>query len=43
MATPLAAILCSLVALALWMPAGFLIARRLPLERDLRLAAAPAT
>jgi hypothetical protein len=41
MATPSAAILCSLLALALWMPTGFLIACRLPLERDLRLAAAP--
>jgi hypothetical protein len=41
MATPSAAILCSLLALVLWMPVGFLIARRLPLERDLRLAAAP--
>jgi hypothetical protein len=42
MATPSAAILCSLLALFLWVPAGFLIARRLPFERDLRLAAAPA-
>jgi hypothetical protein len=41
MATPSAAILCSLLALLLWMPVGLLIARRLPLERDLRLAAAP--
>jgi hypothetical protein len=42
MATLSATILCSLLALLLWMPVGFLIARRLPLERDLRLAAAPA-
>lgn len=41
MATPSAAILCSLLALLLWVPLGWLIARRLPLERDLRLAAAP--
>jgi hypothetical protein len=41
MATPSAAILCSLLALFMWAPVGFLIARRLPLERDLRLAAAP--
>jgi hypothetical protein len=41
MATASAAILCSLLALLLWVPAGFLIARHLPLERDLRLAAAP--
>jgi hypothetical protein len=41
MATPSAAILCSLLALLLWLPAGFLVARQLPLERDLRLAAAP--
>jgi hypothetical protein len=42
MATASAAILCSALALVMWAPAGFLIARRLPLERDLRLAAAPA-
>jgi hypothetical protein len=41
MATPSAAILCSLLALVLWAPVGWLIARRLPLERDLRLATAP--
>jgi hypothetical protein len=41
MATPSAAILCSLLALLLWAPAGWLIACRLPLERDLRLAATP--
>jgi hypothetical protein len=41
MATPPAAILCSLLALLLWVPPGYLVARRLPLERDLRLAAAP--
>jgi hypothetical protein len=41
MAAPSAAILCCLLALLLWVPAGYLIARRLPLERDLRLAAAP--
>ncbi len=42
MATSSAAILCSLLAIVLWVPVGILIARRLPLERDLRLAAAPA-
>ena len=41
MATPSAAILCSLLALLLWAPVGWLIARTLPLGRDLRLAAAP--
>lgn len=41
MATPSAAILCALVALLLWVPAGWLLARRLPLGSDLRLAAAP--
>jgi hypothetical protein len=41
MATPSGAILCSLLALLLWAPVGWLIARRLPIERDLRLAAAP--
>jgi hypothetical protein len=41
MATPSAAILCCLLALLLWMPLGWLIARRLPLEDELRLAAAP--
>jgi hypothetical protein len=41
MATLSAAILCCLLALLLWVPVGFLIARRLPLERGLRLAAAP--
>jgi hypothetical protein len=41
MATLSAAVLCSLVALLLWAPVGVLIARRLPLGRDLRLAAAP--
>ncbi|MFG1427675.1 hypothetical protein [Roseixanthobacter glucoisosaccharinicivorans] len=41
MATPSAAILCALVALLLWVPVGWLIARRLPLGRDLALAAAP--
>jgi hypothetical protein len=42
MATPSAAILCSLLALLLWAPVGWLIARTLPLGHDLRLAAAPA-
>ncbi len=41
MATLSTAILCSLLALLLWVPLGWLVARRLPLERDLRLAAAP--
>lgn len=41
MATPSAAILCALLALLLWVPVGWLIARRLPLGRDLALAAAP--
>lgn len=41
MATPSAAILCALLALLLWVPIGWLIARRLPLGRDLALAAAP--
>ncbi len=41
MATPSAAILCALLALLLWAPVGWLIARRLPLGRDLRFAAAP--
>jgi hypothetical protein len=41
MATLSAAVLCSVVALLLWIPVGFLIARRLPLARDLRMAAAP--
>jgi hypothetical protein len=42
MATVSSAILCSFLALTLWVPPGLLIARRLPLEHDLRLAAAPA-
>src|SRR5260370_23973241 len=41
MASASAAILCALVALLLWAPVGWLIARRLPLGRDLRFAAAP--
>ncbi len=41
MATPSAAILCALLALLLWAPVGWLIARRLPLGRDLCFAAAP--
>lgn len=41
MATLSAAILCALLALLLWVPPGFMIARRLPLRRDLRRAAAP--
>ncbi|OYZ90672.1 MAG: hypothetical protein B7Y01_02420, partial [Xanthobacter sp. 17-67-6] len=41
MATPSAAILCALLALLLWVPVGWLVARRLPLGRDLALAAAP--
>ncbi|MEP9368006.1 hypothetical protein [Xanthobacter sp. VNH20] len=41
MATPSAAILCALLALLLWVPVGWLIARRLPLGRDLALAMAP--
>lgn len=41
MATPSAAIVCALLALLLWVPVGWLIARRLPLGPDLRLAAAP--
>ncbi|MFG1424201.1 hypothetical protein [Roseixanthobacter liquoris] len=41
MATPSAAILCALLALLLWVPLGWLIARRLSLGRDLALAAAP--
>src|SRR5262249_2659572 len=41
MATLFATILSSLLALLLWTPVGWLIARWLPLERDLRLAAAP--
>ncbi|MFG1304773.1 hypothetical protein V5F34_11660 [Xanthobacter autotrophicus] len=41
MATPSATIVCALVALFLWVPAGWLMARRLPLGADLRLAAAP--
>jgi hypothetical protein len=41
MASASAAFLCSLLALLLWPPVGFLIARRLPVGRDLRLAAAP--
>lgn len=41
MATPSAAIVCALVALLLWVPAGWLIARLLPLGPDLRLAVAP--
>ncbi len=41
MASTSAAFLCSLLALLLWAPAGFLIACRLPIGRDLRLAAAP--
>jgi hypothetical protein len=41
MATPSAAIICALLALLVWGPVGWLIARRLPLGRDLGLAAAP--
>jgi hypothetical protein len=41
MATLSAAFLCSLLALLLWTPVGFLIACRLPIGRDLRLAVAP--
>src|SRR3974377_2429957 len=41
MATPSAATLCAVIALVLWLPSGWLIARRLPLGADLRLAAAP--
>jgi hypothetical protein len=41
MATPSAAFLCSLLALLLWPLVGFLIACRLPIGRDLRLAVAP--
>ena len=41
MASPSAAFLCSLLALLLWAPVGFLIAWRLPIGRDLRLAVAP--
>ena len=42
MATPSAAFLCSLLALLLWALVGFLIACRLPIGRDMRLALAPA-
>lgn len=41
MASTYAAIGCALLALLLWVPAGWLIARRLPLESALRLAVAP--
>ncbi|MFG1397118.1 hypothetical protein [Roseixanthobacter pseudopolyaromaticivorans] len=41
MATPSAAILCALLAFLLWVPVGWLIARRLPVGRDLALAMAP--
>jgi hypothetical protein len=41
MATPSAAFLCSALALLLWAPVGFLVACRLPIGRDLRLAVAP--
>ena len=41
MATTSAAIGCALLALLLWVPAGWLIARRLALGPELRLAAAP--
>jgi hypothetical protein len=41
MATPSAAFMCSLLALLLWAPVGYLIACRLPIGRDLRLAVAP--
>jgi hypothetical protein len=41
MATPSAAFLCPLLALLLWTPVGFRIACRLPIGRDLRLAATP--
>src|SRR3974390_3193422 len=41
MATPSAATLCAVIALVLWLPSGWLIARRLPLGADLRRAAAP--
>jgi len=41
MASPSAAFLCSLLALLLWAPVGFLIAGRLPIGRGLRLAVAP--
>ena len=41
MATTSAAIGCALLALLLWVPVGWLIARRLPLDPDLRVAAAP--
>jgi hypothetical protein len=41
-ATPSTAFLCSLLALLLWALVGFLIACRLPIGRDMRLAVAPA-
>lgn len=41
MATPSAATVCALLALLLWVPVGWLMARRLPLGPDMRLAAAP--
>ncbi len=41
MASPYSAILCSALAIVLWMVAGWVIARRLPLGRDLAIAVAP--
>src|SRR5262249_42474902 len=41
MATASASIACALLAILLWMPVGWLIARRLPLASDLRVASAP--
>jgi hypothetical protein len=41
MATPSAATLCAVIAVLVWLPIGWLIARILPLGPDLRLAATP--
>lgn len=41
MATPSAAFVCAILACILWVPVGWLMARRLPLGPDLRLALAP--
>lgn len=41
MATPSAAFACAILACVLWLPVGWLMARRLPFGPDLRLAVVP--